>query len=73
MVNKERDQFSREHPSRNEEYLELSLFLSNRCLEALQVVANKQGISVGRLLRDLILNYLVVQRQQNAILENNIG
>jgi signal transduction histidine kinase len=64
MMNREHDTIEEGHPAcQGEECLELPL-LSSRHLAALKTAAFRQGVTVGRLLRRLIRDYLAVLRER---------
>jgi signal transduction histidine kinase len=63
-MNREHDTIEEGHPAcQGEEFLELPL-LSSRHLAALKTAAFRQGVTVGRLLRRLIRDYLAVLRER---------
>ena len=64
-MNREHDTIEEGHPAcQEEEFLELPLLLSSRHLAALKTAAFRQGVTVGRLLRRLIRDYLAVLRER---------
>ena len=64
MMNREHDTIERAPACQGEEFSELPLLLSSRHLAALKTAAFRQGVTVGRLLRRLIRDYLAVLRER---------
>ena len=65
-MNREHDTIERHPACQGEEFLEFPLLLSSRHLAALKTAAFRQGVTVGRLLRRLIRDYLAAPRNVSS-------